>query len=239
MPGNSFFRFKRFSLNQDRCAMKIGTDGALMGAWCTVENATQVLDIGTGTGLIALMVAQRINGAEFHITAVEADREASIQAKENIEHAEWSKHIEVVHTMLQDYDTQTKFDLIVTNPPFFTNSLTAPDGKRTMARHTLSLSAHDICNFAARHLTCNGLLSLILPTKEAADFEQTARETGLYLARATSVSFKTQAAPKRIMAEYTLQPKETILRDTLSVSNENGQYTSDFIHLLQPFYLHF
>ena len=129
MP-NDYFKFKQFTIHQDKCAMKVGTDGVLLGAWAECANAKGILDIGTGTGLIALMIAQRSNAK---IDAVEIDETASKQAKENIKKSLWNDRIEILNISFQDFSKSTneKYDLIVSNPPYFQNSLYAPDEKRT------------------------------------------------------------------------------------------------------------
>src|SRR5574344_2567439 len=129
---NSYFRFKQFSVFQERCAMKVGTDGVLLGAWAKVDAANRILDIGTGTGLVALMLAQRSTAM---ITAVEIDEEAAIQAEENFCQSPWANRFEVVNSDITSYETDALFDVIVSNPPYFVDSLQCPDGQRSLARH--------------------------------------------------------------------------------------------------------
>ena len=137
---NSYFQFKQFTVFHDRCAMKVGTDGVLLGAWTRTGQGCSILDIGTGTGLIALILAQRIPDAR--ITAVELDREAALQAAENVRNSPWAARIEVVEADIRQYATRVShpFDIIVSNPPFFNSSLHSPSEARTQARHTDSLS---------------------------------------------------------------------------------------------------
>ena len=142
------FQFKKFTIAQDRCAMKVGTDGVLLGAWA--RGGKRVLDIGTGTGLVALMMAQRFTDAV--VDAVEIDHDTAGQAMENVSSSPFANRVKVFAKALQDFEPDTPYDCIVTNPPFFSNSLLAPDSSRTMARHTVALSFADILAFAARHL---------------------------------------------------------------------------------------
>ena len=136
MP-NPYFSFKQFTVYHDRCAMKVGTDGVLLGAWTDVSGARDILDIGTGTGLIALMLAQR---SEAHIVAVDIDEDAVKQAKENVEKSPWPGRIEVERHDICCFNSDIRYDVIVSNPPYFFNSLKCPDGQRNIARHTVGLN---------------------------------------------------------------------------------------------------
>ena len=160
---NQFFKFKQFSVNQDNCAMKVGTDGVLLGAWCDVESAKMVLDIGTGTGLIALMIAQRTDCAL--IDAVEIDKSAYVQASGNFKDSRWCGRIGVFNLDFKQYvdECNTKYDLIVSNPPYFENSLKSSNLERTMARHTDSLSFDELLHGASMLLSESGIISLIVP----------------------------------------------------------------------------
>ncbi|MEE0972800.1 MAG: methyltransferase, partial [Paludibacteraceae bacterium] len=157
---NSFFRFKQFTVYQDRCAMKVGTDGVLLGVLADVSKATRILDIGTGTGLIALMLAQRQKDA--HVDAIEIDEQAAQQAQENIAQSPFC-YIHVHTTALQAYNSTQPYDLIVSNPPYFVDSLKAPNAARNLARHTDSLSFADLLQGAERLLHNDGCFWVILP----------------------------------------------------------------------------
>ena len=149
MP-NPYFQFKRFTVYHDRCAMKVGTDGVLLGAWTDVSSSQQILDIGTGTGLIALMLAQR--NVTAHITAIDIDEEAIEQAQGNIAASPWKNRIEVMKQDFCQYSANRLFDTIVSNPPYFNQSLKGPDSQRNTARHTdsLELQPHTVCIHLAK-----------------------------------------------------------------------------------------
>ena len=159
------FRFKQFNIRQDNTAMKIGTDGTLLGAWVDVKGAENILDIGTGTGVIALMTAQR--NLETKVTAIEINDDAVIDATFNIKESPWADRVELKETSLQDFKTEGKYDVIVSNPPFFENSLRSNSANRNNARHTDSLHYSDILKFAEIHLTTGGVLAMILPVENA------------------------------------------------------------------------
>ena len=128
------FTFKQFHIDHSRCAMKVGTDGTLLGAWATLPTDGSILDIGTGTGLIAIMAAQRSFGSK--ITAIDIDEDCVLQARENVAASPWPDHIEVIHSALQDFSPTQKFDCIISNPPYFIDSQLSPDAARSTARHT-------------------------------------------------------------------------------------------------------
>ena len=153
------FRFKQFEILQDRCAMKVGTDGVLLGAWAS--GGTRILDIGCGTGLIALMMAQRFPAAQ--VVGIDIDEEACGQARENVTASPFGDRIDVAHCRLQDYSGE-EFDAIVSNPPFFLNSLKNPDSKRAMARHADTLPFRDLWQGVKRLLSENGIFSVVLPS---------------------------------------------------------------------------
>ena len=143
MARGSGFTFKQFHIDHSRCAMKVGTDGTLLGAWVRLPDTTRsILDIGTGSGLIAIMTAQR--SSEAHITAIDIDADCAAQARLNAEASPWSDRFSVLHTSLQDFTTKERFDVIVSNPPYFIDSLTSPDAGRTTARHTATLPFEEL-----------------------------------------------------------------------------------------------
>ena len=237
MP-NQYFKFKQFTVYQDKCAMKVGTDGVLLGAWTTVENASNVLDIGTGTGLIALMLAQRSNAK---IDAVEIDRNACVQAQENVNHSPWDHRINIIHQSFQNFskETEAKYDLIVSNPPYFQNPLTAPEESRAKARHNTNLQLIDIIEGVLNCLSELGTLSLILPYIEGSLFIAKAAEQGLYCVRKTNVLPKPGQKPKRLLLEFQ-QSKRPFTEQQLVVElNKRHQYSDDYKNLTKDFYLAF
>lgn len=231
------FHFKRFSVDDALCAMKVGTDGVLLGAWADVEGAKHILDMGTGSGLIALMVAQRNHKAQ--IEAIDIDEGAVLQARKNIDASPWRGRIEVALSDANSYTSSQRFDHIVSNPPFFTTTLLSPDERRAMARHCSTLSYDDIITTAERLLVPEGRLSLILPTSEAAQFRRVAFER-LWLRRETTVLTRKGDAPKRTMMEFLLcnEPLMPCV-DTLEIYDDGGVYSDKYRQLTAEYYLKF
>ena len=160
---NSSFKFKQFTIYHDKCAMKVGTDGVLLGAWAPIANVKRVLDVGTGTGLIALQLAQRNPHAK--ITAIEIDTVAAEQAKNNVLHSPWADRIEVLCLDFRNYQQDDKFDLLVSNPTYFMDALKCPDEQRCMARHAGGLNYHSLFRHAVHLLSEQGKVSIIIPSE--------------------------------------------------------------------------
>lgn len=222
------FRFKQFAIQDDRCAMKVGTDGVLLGAWA--PGGTHILDVGTGCGLIALMMAQRFPKA--HIDAIDIDVEAVEQAKENGANAFMSR--------VQDW--QGSYDLIVSNPPYFQNSLKNPDKGRQTARHTDTLSYQELLNHSARLLTENGCLALILPAEAETEVCEMASQEGFVLARVTRVYSKVSKPVRRVMLLFertrnTDRFADGAQIDSLVLENETGGRSAAYSELCKEFYL--
>jgi len=230
------FRFKQFNIRQDNTAMKIGTDGTLLGAWVTVANAKNILDIGTGTGVIALMTAQRNSDAK--ITAIELDEGAIVDASFNIKESPWYNRIELLPVSLQEYTPATTFDVIVSNPPFFEKSLKSPSNTRNKARHTDSLHYSDILFFAQSHLSKNGTLAMILPLENAESCIDEAKSYGLFLKRKSTIKPVPHKAPHRIAFELTNTPNTNFVETELIVeTGKRHDYTQDYIALTNAFYI--
>lgn len=230
------FTFKQFHIDHSRCAMKVGTDGTLLGAWVRLANTTHsILDIGTGSGLIAIMAAQR--SAKAYITAIDIDADCVAQARLNAEASPWGNRISVQQTSLQEFATEERFDVIVSNPPYFIDSLTSPDAGRTTARHTATLPFEELVSGVKRLLTPDGHFSLILPTVEAERFISAARGI-LFLSRRCDVFPKPSAAVKRVMMEFSLSPQLPPLSEQLTIeSDTHHDYTEEYRALTQDFYL--
>ena len=242
------FRFKQFAVRHDRCAMKVGTDGVLLGAWANVEGAKTALDIGTGTGLIALMLAQR--NVTLHITGIDIDPAAVEQAKENVQNSPWRNRIVIEKEDFQTFSPTLPhdeegvqrtergclFDLIVSNPPFFLEDTLNPNAARTAARHACSLPFPVLIQKAARMLTEQGRLCLIVPTAIATDVVGEAATHHLYLSKRTDVKTTPRKAPKRTLLEFTPYITETAY-STLTLQDEQQQKTSEYTALTQEFYL--
>ena len=259
------FKFKQFTIHQDRTAMKVGTDGVLLGAWAPVSpNAQRLLDIGTGTGLIALMLAQRLINSQckmqnaksiptnhlsiivncaLNITAIDIDQPSIEQATENIKNSPFAKYITTHHTSLQDHNPQEKYDAIICNPPYFVASLKCPDAQRTQARHTDSLSFDDLLQHSARLLNDGGSLSVILPITEGNQLIELAPKYGLTLTHLTEVHPTPTAPPKRLLLQFIMHNSQLnhssslISHSSLTIEIARHQYTPEYIALTRDFYL--
>ena len=239
------FRFKRFTVRQERCAMKVGTDGVLLGAWAPIrETDRRLLDIGTGTGLIALMLCQRSAGSL--VTGVDIDDVA--QARENGDSSPWGERLQFVQTPIQHFFPPERFDLIVSNPPFYIDSLTSPDAGRTTARHTVHLSQAELIGSVVRLMAPGGRFAVVLPTPEADRFLQTA--SGLLdLVRRTDVCTTPRRPAKRALmlfmrAANRRDPRTGSglhpVRDLLVIgTGEHECYTPEYRALTGDFYLKF
>ncbi|WP_297930553.1 methyltransferase [uncultured Alistipes sp.] len=239
------FQFKRFTIRQDRCAMKVGTDGVLLGAWASVRPGDRLLlDIGTGTGLVALMLAQRseacaADGAAARIVGV--DIEPVEQARENAAASPWADRLSFERTAVQAYDPGVRFDLVLSNPPFFVDSLTCPDRGRTMARHAVSLPFEELRDAAVRLLAPSGRFAVILPTDEGERFEALCRGV-LTLRRRTRVRTVPRREPKRVLLEFVPAAgmAEEPVDETLSIGTGGHEsYTDEYRALTRDFYLKF
>jgi tRNA1Val (adenine37-N6)-methyltransferase len=233
---NPYFSFKQFTVYQDRCAMKVGIDGVLLGAWSDVVNTEHILDIGTGTGLIALMIAQRSNSV---IDAIEIDKNAVDQAKENIECSPWSKRIHVQELSLQEFAkiTPQRYDLIISNPPYFINSLKAPSLNRTTARHTDTLTHEELILNAKVLLKSTGRICIILPVIEASRCKLFAQTNKLFCTREVTVFPKPNAKAKRILLEFSSNQALMQCTELIIESNERHHYSDEFTNLAKEFYL--
>lgn len=218
--------------------MKVGTDGVLLGAWVNILNEDKkLLDIGTGTGLIALMMAQR--AADAKIDAVEIDRDSAEQAAANIAESLWSKRVELHHVNICDFDNNFKYDLIVSNPPFFSDSLLPSQQSRSAARHTILLTFKDLIDSVVRLLEPAGRFALILPVIESNKFEMESKGQ-LYLSRRCTIKSRERGECKRVMCEYRLEKCENIEESELSIREFNSnEYTNEYKVLTANFYLKF
>ncbi|WP_196891025.1 tRNA1(Val) (adenine(37)-N6)-methyltransferase [Aureivirga marina] len=228
------FRFKQFEILQDKTAMKVGTDGVLLGAWTCYENVKSVLDIGTGTGLISLMIAQRNSSAT--ILSLEIEKNAFDQALENFENSIWKKRLEIKNTALQDFKTKKKFDLIISNPPFYTTTFKNEDEKRALARHSESLPYSVLLKNCAELLSENGICSFIIPYSEETNFIKIAKNYKLYPKRITQVKGNKKTPLKRSLLEFSFQELKIEISE-LIIEIERHKYTEDYINIVKDFYL--
>jgi tRNA1Val (adenine37-N6)-methyltransferase len=232
MP-NPYFRFKQFTVRHDLCAMKVGTDGVLLGAWTEVADAEKILDIGTGSGLIALMLAQR---SKFFIEAIDVDENACKQAKINFENSPFRDRLRIEERAFQDFSSPYPYDLLVSNPPYFSNSLKSPDNSRNFARHNDSLTLSDLFKKSASLLNPQGKLALILPFENLENANDLAAENQLYPCRKTIVLSVPNQPPKRVLLEYSLH-KTDLQENELYIEKSPKVFSEEYIALTKDFYL--
>ena len=231
---NNYFKFKHFTIEQSDCAMKVGTDGCLLGGWFDCSDSKRILDIGCGTGLIAIMAAQRCNA---EITGIEIDPKAAQQARYNADNSPWGRQIEIICGDLTEYTTEERFDTIVSNPPYFVNSLKCDDTSRTLARHSDSLDCRTFFCKCAGLLSNNGHISIVIPCDIMDEWKKAAAEQGLYPTRVTLVKTTPKKAPKRVLIEFRPNPQKQAREDTLILENSPGEYSDDARDILSQFYL--
>lgn len=231
---NSYFSLKQFTIWQDKCAMKVGTDGVLLGAWVSIEGAKRILDVGTGTGLIALQLAQRC--PEARITAIEIDREAALQAKENVLRSPWPDRVAVECCDFTDFTSTKKIDLIVSNPPYFVDALRCPDAQRNLARHSDGLNYEVLFGHSAPLLNKDGQISVIIPYEAEKLVVDAAWKNGFSPIRHTDVYTKPGKPCRRQLLSFAMgMPK--FGRDSLYIEDENGHYTPEYVALTKEFYI--
>lgn len=232
MP-NSYFQFKQFTVWHDKCAMKVGTDGVLLGAWTDVADAHTILDVGTGTGLVALMMAQR---CEAQITAVEIDESAALQAKENVERSPWKNRVEVLINDFGSFCSSQKYDVITSNPPYFVDSLKSPDEQRSIARHDRRLSYWVLIEKVSQFLSDNGHFDLIIPTDAVPAVKTIAGQCCLFPTKQTDIITTLGALPKRTLLSFCHQEK-LCEKNQLLVELSRHQYSEEYIELTKEYYL--
>ena len=236
MGKNNFFQFKQFKIIQEKAAMKVGIDGVLLGAWARFDEVTQVLDIGTGTGLLALMAAQR---SDAMVDAVELEPDAAEEAFANFRNSGWGSRINLHVGAFQNFDTTKRYDHIISNPPFFENSPKSTDSKRAKARHSDSLTLSELLGKAVSLLTCAGKISLILPADKEERLRILAAAEGMFINRFSWVAPDETKKPHRILAELSGSPDQQ--EGTLIVLRHVGSadYTDQYRELTREFYLAF
>lgn len=234
------FRFKKFTVAQDRCKMKVGTDGVLLGAWSRVDGHQKGLDIGTGTGVIALILGQR--SEELRIAGVEIDQDSCQQASENFEAAPWSNRLKIIDGSIQDYasNTQDQYDLIVSNPPFFTGGTISHSQDRNDVRHTIKLSHTDLLRSVQKLLTPQGKFNIVLPLIEGLRFVELAETYNLRLSRRQGVRPKVSKPVSRLLLEFQKGEGDLLEEVDLVIQNEEGRnnWTTQYQDLTRDFYLH-
>jgi len=231
------FQFKQFSVQQDKSAMKVGTDGVLLGAWAPLDHTPfSILDIGAGTGLIALMLAQRSNAEQ--IDGIEIDDDAYEQAVENFENSPWGDRLFCYHAGLDEFmdEPEDEYDLIVSNPPFYTDGYLSGDEQRDKARFTESLPFEDLIEASALLLSEDGVLAVIIPFKEEDKFIDLAKQDELYPFKITRVKGTPTTEVKRSLIAFSRDVKEIVI-DELTIEIERHNYTEAYTELTKEFYL--
>ncbi|MBO4612499.1 MAG: methyltransferase [Bacteroidaceae bacterium] len=229
------FRFKQFEVWHDRCAQKVGTDGVLLGAWTQVDGCENILDIGTGSGLIALMMAQRAPKAK--VVGVEIDAEAAQQAQENVSKSPFHNRIQIVQSDVRDFSSPVAFDCIVCNPPFFVEETLPDNSQRAMARHTALLDFSDLIKVSSRLMDPSGTFNVILPATSSNYFVDQCFMNGLYLVRQCRICTVKSKPPKRVMLSFSRMGKGDNSYETLVLQERDGSRSEAYRKLTEDFYL--
>ncbi|WP_438977525.1 tRNA1(Val) (adenine(37)-N6)-methyltransferase [Polaribacter sp.] len=237
---STLFKFKEFSIHQDKTAMKIGTDAVLLGAWVFLENEIDsILDVGSGTGIIALMLAQR--SFALTIDAVEIDNDAYEQTVTNFENSNWGDRLYCYHSSFQNFadeiaEEDETYDLIISNPPFYTDEFESKNDARNKARFTTSLSFNELLKGVSKILSKKGKFTVIIPFKEEQGFVELAKENNLFLNRVCHVKGNPSSAFKRSLLEFSFEDKK-LIKENLTIEIKRHQYTDEYINLTKDFYL--
>jgi tRNA1Val (adenine37-N6)-methyltransferase len=233
------FTFKQFFVAHDRCAMKVGTDGVLLGVWSPVAQVTHVLDIGTGSGLIALMLAQR-TCAQTKIDAVELEVAAAQQAQENFSQSPWAQRLQLYAMDIHQFTHQTlrKYDLIVSNPPYFQPAVACRDQARHTARYTQTLTHEDLLSCAASLLTADGRFCVVLPYDIGLLFQQQAQQQGWYTLQRLDVRDSISKPFHRLLLTLSRQC-QPLQQQQMTLRDEGGRYSAQFAQLVSDFYLNY
>jgi tRNA1Val (adenine37-N6)-methyltransferase len=229
------FNFKKFSIHQNNAAMKIGTDGILIGAWVNISKKFKALDIGSGTGIISIMLCQR--NLNLDLDSIELSPSAIMDAKINIENCDWSDRIKLFHQDLKDFHPDSNYDLIVSNPPYFKGSLQPSNSERSKARHQNDLKLEDILKFSKQNLTKDGSLNIILPFEQKKEAKEFAKKYSLNSIRECAVFPKPDKAPHRILIEFSRSENKQMIKESLVIEKAGRHnYSEDYKKLTREFY---
>src|SRR5688572_25315209 len=235
MRDKSTFHFKQFSISHARSTMKVGTDAVLIGAWAKMKDAHRILDIGTGSGTIALMLAQRSMGKAV-IHGVEIENIDALQAEENFQRSPWASALKIYHTPVQQFFSDAQYDLIVSNPPYFMNSQRPPDEKRQHARHTITLSYQELINAVLRLISAQGTFNVILPFTEGLQFLTIAQQQGLWCTRKFSFKTRVDKPIERWLMEFSKNPAN-LETGELVLYHQADAWSEGYKALTKEFYL--
>ena len=231
---NSYFKFKQFTIEQSGCAMKVGTDGCLLGGWFDVSRSKRILDIGCGSGLISIMAAQRCDAV---ITGVEIDENAAMQARANADNSPWGDRIMIVHADVLHHPFEELFDTIVCNPPYFVNSLKCGTESRTLARHSDTLDCASFFKKANVLLADNGKISIVIPCDIIGEWKDAAASNGFAPSRIAYIKTTPRKMPKRVLVEFVRAYTVNADVSTIVLEDEPGVYSKDAQEILRDFYL--
>lgn len=233
---NSYFQFKQFRISQEKAAMKVCTDSCIFGAWINPGKAKEILDIGTGTGLLSLMLAQK---SSARIDAVEMEPDAYEEAKNNFNKSKWKDRLNLYHQRIQDYaqSQERKYDLIMSNPPFFKGQLKSPDIKRNIALHSEFLTVNELLSSIRKLLKENGKLFILLPPEEFLEFTQAVSNIDLFLNKRIIIQDKINLPVFRIAGCFSYK-EVPIKEEALIIKKPDGSYTDNFISMLKDYYFY-
>ncbi len=235
---NNYFDFKQFRVNQSHAAMKVTTEGCILGAWTAALGLSpkRILDIGSGTGLLSLMLAQQCTDAK--IDAVELDQNAAVDARQNFELSPWLDRLNLIQKPIQEFVPQREYDLIISNPPFYKSSLKSPSYSINHARHDDTLSQIDLVNVVLECLSDSGTCAVLYPEREMNQFISLGHERGLFLNRRLNIYNHNQSSVFRVIGLFSTIVKTEIIEEKLLIRNSKNEYTRDFTNLLKEYYLH-
>jgi tRNA1Val (adenine37-N6)-methyltransferase len=233
---NNYFIFKQFTIHQEKAAFKVGTDGVLLGAGADIAGVKRILDIGTGTGLVAIMLAQR---CDANIVAIEPDHDSFIQCLENVTGCSWKDRIRAENTTLQDFQSVDRFDLIVANPPYFSDSLKNPDPRKSFSRHNDSLTNDELLRGASRLLAESGRLQVIMPYAEGNLFIAEAYEYGFYCNNILKIRPLPRLEIRRMILTFSKQHLTPTEKFLTIEHGKRHEFTEEYKNLTKDFYLNF
>jgi tRNA1Val (adenine37-N6)-methyltransferase len=235
---NPVFHFKHFSIHHDQSIMKVGTDGVLIGAYADVSNAANILDIGTGSGLIAIMLAQRCNA---RINGIEIDINSAEQARQNALQSPWADRVKIHHLSFQNYfpTVRSFFDCVVCNPPFFENQLRSPDANKNLVRHNVKLTFSELIHGGKEVLMPNGKFWIILPSDVTERFFEVAKKEGFSLVHQLEIFPKTGKKANRHIISLSLKDNFPVSHRSLTIRDKEGNFTDEYKKLTRDFYLDF